>query len=427
VIRGHNGKVAWGRTATDTDNADVYVETVNPANADEVQWNGAWEPLRVLTEEIRVRGGASETVTLKFSRHGPVFHEDRVRHRAYALKSSLQARGTAEYLGGIRLDQASSAKDCLTAANFMPMPPTNLVCADADGNIAFRIAVFAPVRRGWSGRLPVPGTGAYEWGPERRTDLPSELNPARGYIATANNLTHPPNFRPPYAYVPVGRRYRRHERIVQMIEAQRTFTIEDMTRMLRDSLNTEAAEHQPLFLGWSSDDPAIEAARRQIATWNAVMDRDSAAAAVYMAWREAAELEAVTKGDRAAMMAALTKALTTLTTTQGTDPAQWRWGRMNRSEFPHAVVSAFDVPAVERSGGAGTVNAIGAVYRLVTNFGAPDASLVTIGPGVSGQPGSPYYRNLLDAWGRNEFFTLLYTRPAVEGGARHRLVLTPGT
>ena len=111
----------------------------------------------------------------------------------------------------------TSARDCLETANFMPMPPTNLVCADAEGNIAFRIAVFAPVRKGWSGRLPVPGTGEYQWGPEPRTDLPSEYNPARGYIATANNNTHPRDFKPPYAYYPAGARYRRHERIVQMI------------------------------------------------------------------------------------------------------------------------------------------------------------------------------------------------------------------
>ena len=151
--------------------ADVYVETVNPANPNEVQWRGTWEPLRVITEEIRVRGGAPETVTLKFSRHGPIFYEDRAHHRAYALRSALHGPGTAEYLGGIRLDQASSARDCLMAANFMPTPPTNLVCADADGNIAFRIAVFAPVRPGWSGRLPVPGTGAFEWGPRRADSI----------------------------------------------------------------------------------------------------------------------------------------------------------------------------------------------------------------------------------------------------------------
>ena len=192
VIRGHNGRVAWGRTATETDQADVYVETVNPANANEVQWNGRWEPLRVISEEVRVKGAAPVTLELKFSRHGPIFFEDRAHHRAYALRSQLQERGTAEYLGGLRLDQATSARDCLTAANYMPMPPTNLVCADADGNISFRIAVFAPVRQGWTGRLPVPGTGKYEWGPERRTDLPSEYNPERGFIATANNETQPP-------------------------------------------------------------------------------------------------------------------------------------------------------------------------------------------------------------------------------------------
>lgn len=426
IIRGHNGRVAWGRTATDTDSADVYVETVNPANAGEVQWNGAWEPLRVVTEEIRVRGAAPETVTLKFSRHGPVFFEDREHHRAYALRSGLHERGTAEYLGGIRLDQATSARDCLTAANFMPMPPTNLVCADADGNIAFRIAVFAPVRTGWSGRLPVPGTGRYEWGAGRRTDLPSEYNPPRGYIATANNLTHPPAFTPPYAHVPAERRYRRHERIVQMIEAQKTFTTDDMMRMLRDSLNTEAVERLPLFRGWTADVPEVERARALLAGWDGVMARDSAAAALYMTWQERMAPEALAGRDRRAVGAALAGAVSSLTASQGPDPAQWRWGRMNRSEFPHPVASAYDVPAVERNGGAGTVNAIGAVYRLVTNFAEPDRSMVTLGPGVSGQPGSPYYQNLLEAWGRNEFFPLLYTRPAIEARTAHTLVLAPG-
>jgi penicillin amidase len=99
---------------------------------------------------------------------------------------------------------------------------------------------------------------------------------------------------------------------------------------------------------------------------------------------------------------------------------------MNRSEFPHPVVSAYDLPPIE-NGGAGTVNAIGSVYRLVTNFASPDESMVTIGPGNSGQPGSPFYGNLHDLWGRNEFFTLLFTRPAVEAKTRYRLTLAPPT
>ena len=49
-----------------------------------------------------------------------------------------------------------------------------------------------------------------------------------------------------------------------------------MTRMLRDSLNLEAVEHQPHFRGWTSDDPAVERARAAIDGWDGVMDRDSA-------------------------------------------------------------------------------------------------------------------------------------------------------
>ena len=425
VIRGHNGRVAWGRTATETDQADVYVETVNPANANEVMWNGRWEPLRIVTEEVQVKGASPVTLQVKFSRHGPIFYEDRERHRAYALRSQLQERGTAEYIGGLRLDQATSARDCLTAANYMPMPPTNLVCADVDGNIAFRISIFAPARSGWNGRLPVPGTGKFEWEAGKRTDLPSEYNPERGFIATANNDTQPRGFAPPYAYVAAGRRYRRHERIVEMITNGKSFSIDDMIRMLRDSYNTEAAEEQSHFRGWTSKEEQVEKARALVAGWDAVMNRDSTAAAIYMTWQRVADRNAVRNGSRDAVEQGLRRALETLATTQGADWSQWRWGRMNVSQFPHAVVSAFDLPPIERQGGAGTVNAIGAVYRLVTNFADPDQSLVTIGPGNSGQPGSPFYRNLHEIWGRNEFFPLLFTRPAVEAKTRHRLTLAP--
>ncbi len=155
------------------------------------------------------------------------------------------------------------------------------------------------------------------------------------------------------------------------------------------------------------------------------MDRESAAAAIYMTWQRQADMQAVAKGSRDAVVTALRSALENLTKSQGTDWEQWRWGRMNRSEFPHSVVGAYDTPPIERHGGAGTVNAIGAVYRLVTNFADPDASRVTIGPGNSGQPGSPYYANLHELWGRNEFFPLLFTRPAVEAKTRHRLTLAP--
>ena len=58
VAIGHNDRLAWGLTIVGTDQHDVYVEEVNPANPNEVRWQGGWEPLRIVREEIAVKGEA---------------------------------------------------------------------------------------------------------------------------------------------------------------------------------------------------------------------------------------------------------------------------------------------------------------------------------------------------------------------------------
>jgi penicillin amidase len=342
-------------------------------------------------------------------------------------------RGTAEYIGALRLDQATSARECLVAADDMKSPPTNLVCASADGAIAFRVSAAAPKRRGWDGRLPVPGTGAYDWdGLRPGSELPQELNPARGWIATANNNIHPPGFKDPLFFD--GRPpYWRYERIARLLEQGktngRTFTAEDFRVMLRDSYKAEAEEVQPWFVGWTASSPAVERARRALVDWDREMRRDRQGAAIYQTWRQPADLAALRAmpppDRRAALEAGLARAVERLTALQGSDPAAWRWGRLNAAVFKHPLVSAYDLPTVERDGGANTVNATGAVYRLITDFANPDGSLVTIGPGVSGQPESPFYGNLLSGWVEGEFFRLAFTRPAVEAATTHRLTLTP--
>ena len=46
---------------------------------------------------------------------------------------------------------------------FWKAPSENLICGDVDGNIGFQASALTPSRKGWVGRLPVPGTGKYEW------------------------------------------------------------------------------------------------------------------------------------------------------------------------------------------------------------------------------------------------------------------------
>ena len=129
VALGHNERVAWGFTIIGTDQQDVFVEETNPANANEVRYNGAWEPLRIVREEINVKGEAPRVVELKFSRHGPVFHEDTLHHKAYALKSALNEPGTAFYMGSLRIAQTQNCREFLeVAAQYWkaPVPQSRL-------------------------------------------------------------------------------------------------------------------------------------------------------------------------------------------------------------------------------------------------------------------------------------------------------------
>ncbi len=422
VIRGHNGRIAWGRTATGSDQADVFIERLNPDNPGEVLYRGAWEPLKVLTEEIRVKGeDQPRRVEVRVSRHGPIFYVDEEKGIAYALRSKLQEPGTTEYLGGLRLDQAESVEACLEESIYLKSPPTNLVCADADGNVGWTIAALSPRRRGWYGRLPVPGTGELEWD-GFRDDLPRTMNPAEGFLATANNNTHPPDYEPPLFFSSGAPRYRRYERIRELLAGGVGFTRDDMRRILNDALNTEAVELRPWFDGWVADSKPVERARQAVASWDGAMKKESSAAAIFFEWRRAVDPNALSTEE---VERGLARAIETLSSSQGTDESGWRWGRIHRSDFPHPLASDFDAPSVERDGGAGTVNATGAVYRLVTDFSDLDRSLAIIAPGQSGQPGSPYYDNLLEMWVKGEMFELPYSRQAVEKATAHRLVLKP--
>jgi penicillin amidase len=94
--------------------------------------------------------------------------------------------------------------------------------------------------------------------------------------------------------------------------------------------------------------------------------------------------------------------------------------------MPHALVRAYDIPPVERHGGSGFVAAVGATYREIIDMGNLDGSLATNVPGQSAQPYSPFYQNLVEGFGRAEYFPLAYSREAVEKVARYRLTLVPG-
>jgi penicillin G amidase len=427
VAIGHNGRIGWGLTILGTDQSDVFIEQVNPRDRTQVRYRGGWDRLRVVADTIRVKGEAPVIVQHKYSRHGPVFYEDTVRNLAYALRSTMHEVGSAGYLSALRYHALRNCADFLEAQLFYYAPTENMICGDTQGNIAWHASALSPARGDWDGRLPVPGTGEYEW-LGYRTDLPQELNPERGWIATANHNVQPPAFDPPLFFKTPGAATR-YTRLADVLTRGSKYTIADFQKLQHDAFSASAQRGVARFQGWKSTNAEVEEARQLLASWDGVYARESAAGALYYyVSQNLPNPDRVLGTDpntRELLERAISAALVALREAQGVDPKRWRWGAINRSELRHPLVRAYDIPAIERTGGAGTVAAIGATYRQIIDFADFDRSVATNLPGQSGQPGSPYYANLAQSFAAQQYFPLHYTRAAVTRATQHTLVLLP--
>ena len=431
VNAGHNERMAWGFTFAGTDMVDLYVEELHPDNRTWSAGRTAGSLCASSARRSRSRVRRRARVELKFSRHGPVFYVDTANRRAYAVRSVVQEPGTAAYLGSFKLAQAPGCKDFFDRAMSWKVPTHNLICGDADGNIALQVSGLTPDRDGWNGRLPVPGTGQYEW-KGFRSDLPREMNPARGYIATANDNTHPPGYkgRPVFYHSTEGVATSRITRLHQILSVGQDPRRRGPQRIQHDAYSLTAERDLPLFQGWTARDPEVERARAMIAAWDGILTRETTAGAIFVRWDGAVDDAVRTaKGteQRALIEAGLVKALERMKGDFGADWAAWRYGRIAQTALPHMFVPAFDLPPVERPGAFGTVNANGANFRRIVDLSNLDNSVWTNAPGQSGQPGSPFYDNLRENLGNGEYRPLLFTRGAIEKRVAYRLTLRPGT
>ena len=214
---GHNQHGAWGLTIFGTDTEDLYVYDTNPENPSEYKYRGAWEPMTTIKESIPVKGELPVTVELKYTRHGPVVFEDKQHHKAYAVRAAWREIGGAPYLASLRMDQATTWKEFRDACTYSRMPSENMVWVDKGRSIGYQAVGIAPRRPNWSGLVPVPGDGRYEWnGFLPIEDLPHVENPEKGFFNTSNNYLIPPGW--PYQdalHLLVGRSLsRRYDRAI---------------------------------------------------------------------------------------------------------------------------------------------------------------------------------------------------------------------
>jgi penicillin amidase len=195
----------------------------------------------------RGRGeSAPREVVNTFTRHGPVLLSEPGKRRAYALRAAWLEPGMAPYFGSMDYMRARNWDQFRAAMNRWGAPGENQVYADSSGNVGWIPGGLTPIRPNWDGLMPVPGDGRYEWSGFRNGDeLPSEFNPARGYVVTANENNIPPDHPAAkkgigYEWSDAARARRLKELFAAKVAAGSRFTIEDSERMQNDIVATPA-------------------------------------------------------------------------------------------------------------------------------------------------------------------------------------------
>ena len=195
VTFGHNEHAAFAMTFFPADQSDIFVYETDPADSTRYRYGEGWETMTTVTEVVAVKGAPDQQVSLRFTRHGPVIREDATHRRAYAVRSVWFEPGASAYFASLAFMEKSGMAAFEDALRHWSVPPANYVYADTAGDIAWIAAGRIPRRPNWDGLLPVPGDGRFEWDsfhpPE---DLPRSVNPASGFVATANEMNLPPDY-----------------------------------------------------------------------------------------------------------------------------------------------------------------------------------------------------------------------------------------
>ena len=507
VVIGHNRDIAWGMTNLDPDVTDLYLEKVTGRT---YLYGGKQVPLTERDEVIRIAGEASRLITVRSTRHGPLLSDVSAelssvganaevgagappRENGYAVAlawTALTPRPTADAV--FMFDRASNWTQFREAARRFAVPSQNLVYADTSGNIGYQAPGAIPIRKGGrDGDYPAEGwRPADDWSGRYVPfdQLPNVLNPAEGFIVTANQAVTGPGYRwyltdsPDHGY----RSQRIRTLLTRRLAGGSRVDVVDMTRMQLDDRNPMAPVLVPYLMRQLMTSEYYADGQRLLAGWDFRQPPDSAAAAYFnvvwsnvlrltfhdelpenlwpdggqrwMAvvsnllrqpdspWWDDSETEGVVEDRDMILSEAMRDARDELTRSMALSPKRWSWGRLHRLELENQslgqssnglVRAIFNRGPFRVGGGSSAVDATSwddtlgytvtsaPSMRMVVDLDDLERSRWVNLTGASGHVASSHYRDQTPLWAAGETLPWAFGRDAVRKATEDRLVLEP--
>lgn len=476
---GANGQIAWGITNNAASTRDLYAEEVHPTDPSLYRDGDAWREFGRREVEVPVKGEGTRRFTVRSTVRGPVVNDS-------GLLPSVDPAGdpplALRWVGQEHLDDVRAAiaigrardwESFRAALRDWSVPVFNFGYADRTGRVGYQCAGRVPVRgrvvRGyreannpadvWQGYVPFEA-------------MPRLENPARGYIASANNRVVPDDY--PYSFYGAFAGGHRATRIKQGIESHELVSPSEMVALQNDVKSCRAERLCPPLVRRLavSDDPDVKLLAETLGAWDYRYTVEATAPTLFEtflhAWQERvaaerfpARLVPLVKaqggpsfrliesddlawfagGTEAALLETAKAAVAEVRRLFGDSPEGWRWGAVHQMHVRHvlsgeATASAFDVGPVPIDGSGDCVRNTGtgapaysansgAEYRLVVDFREPTSFRAVQNVGNSGQPGSPHYADNLPAFVAGAYHVVHLTRQGVEADLEGRTTIEP--
>ena len=383
IVVGRTAHMAFGVTNAYGDMQDLYVETVDANDPSRYREGDRSIPFGVVEETLRIRdkkapgGFRSENLNIRTTGRGPVvsgilkgLDADRVITLRFAPFETMH--------GGVGFDKllaARSVSEALGAVRQINMVCLNLVMADTDGNFAWWVTGTLP-HRSAGGAVPFAVTDGRDnwdgWIPFE--NMPHSVNPEKGWLGTCNHDTITKDL--PYYYSTYFSPSFRYRRIKQLMNHPAPLSVMDHWRFQRDTGNTLAERLAPLMAAVLATHQDTRSLAEILSRWDFHDDPDQAAPTIFQAifrnfafqvfedelgpqasavylnnwyiWEERL-LDMALKNDSDwfddirtvqvkesrddILYRAAQAAVAELGRRMGSDPRQWRWGKVHRLEL----------------------------------------------------------------------------------------------
>lgn len=480
VTIGHNARIAWGFTMAMTDTDDLYVEEFHPQEPGRYRFQGEWLAAEVIDETIRIRGRPKPHIErVLLTCHGPIISGIVGSSSQPLALRSVALQPLHSLWGWFLLNCASNWEEFTEALRHIEAPSLNVLYADVEGNIGYRLTGKIPLRAKGQGIFPVPGwDGEYEWIGEIPFDeMPQALNPKQGYILNCNNRIVPDDY--PHFLGNLWSNGYRACRLRDLLEEKERLSLADLASMQRDLLSIPGQAFMENLRSLSNEDPDVRLALSILRAWDGRLDAESVGGTLYQIAKyillrdlldprlgkeltsqlmghghdstlllrlldeQGAAWLAEMGGYEAVLVRGLKQAVRWLRQELGSNPSNWRWGRLHPLTFSHALgrhpfwAQVFNLGPYSLGGDADTLcqtaaspskpfaHEVAPTYRQIVDLGDLRRSLSIHVPGQSGHLGSPHYGDLTEMWLRGEYHPMLWERADIERETESALHLIP--